>query len=442
MQPPAAMLTGGTRRWRNLQKYLLNLGSHNQAVMAALISLDKLLEWGDLNVSTGPALELQENITASFKFVTQTISDNLFSGSLQEDDIMDRWIAAIFLLAWIQVLRDRMEQDSESLFPSELADTIITSSHDWNWYSLQLLSCFNSLDSKASHLSGPALLSPKALKAVSRYPIQIISCDYEEFRGEQQPFDDDQEFRKLSTSATSGASELGDSGIIAPSLSTYDVKKIVLRAILQPGAEWYLKTQAYCRQVSALDKHHRKRFTPDTEIDVALTGKRLQNKLWDLWAQRPAAISLTSEELSNSVAPDVATRFQEISNVYLASFWIFFVYLHRVCWWHLPHTRIVSSALEETWKHMQNSFGESSNSSQQKTIHPALMWPAFLLGTEREDGSQQGWAIEQLKTLGKCRPVLSTEKQHQDTLPPFRISQGATRNAIKTGLLLEALIQK
>ncbi|KAF2855534.1 hypothetical protein T440DRAFT_382121, partial [Plenodomus tracheiphilus IPT5] len=329
VQPPAAMLTGGTRRWRNLQKYLLNLGSQNQAVKASLLSLDKLLEWDDLNASTGPTLELQENITASFKFVTQMIPDDLSSGSPQEDDKMDHWLAAIFLLAWIQVLRDRAEQDSESLFPSELADTIITSSHDWNWYSLQLLSWLNALDSKASHLSGPALLSPKALKVVSRYPIQIISCDYEEFKGKQQPFDDDQEFRKLSTSAESGASEHGDSGIIVPSLSSCDVKEIVLRAILQPAAEWYLETQAYCRQISALDKHHQKRFTPDTEINVALTGKRLQIKLFDLWAQRPAAISLTSEELSKSVAPDMATRLQEISSIYLASFWILFVYLHR-----------------------------------------------------------------------------------------------------------------
>ncbi|KAM0558109.1 hypothetical protein ACHAPJ_005276 [Fusarium lateritium] len=355
---------------------------------------------------------------------------------------MDEWLAAIFLLAWIQVLRDRAEKESKSLFPSELADIIITCSYDWNWYSRQLLSWFNSLDSKASHLSGPALLSAKALKVVSRHPIQIISCDYEESKGRQDSLDDGQEFRAMSLSTASGVSEHGDSAVIVPALSSCDVKEIVLRAILQPAAEWYLETQAYCRQISALDKHHQKRFTPDTEIKVALAGKRLHNKLWDLWAQRPSAISLTSAELSRSVAPDVASRLQEISSVYLASFWILFVYLHRVCWWHLSHTGAVSGALEETWKHMQNSYGEEDNNSQQKTVHPALMWPVFLFGAECKDELRRSWAIEQLKALSRVRPVLKSETNNQDNLPAFRMSQGATRNAKRAALLLEALIKK
>ncbi|KAF4969433.1 hypothetical protein FSARC_3364 [Fusarium sarcochroum] len=442
MQPPAAMLMGGIKKWRNLQRYLVDLGSHNKAVMHALLCLDKILEWDSLNDSKGPTEQLQGNTQNSFKNATRMIQESLSSTPCDENDKMDEWLATTFLLAWIQVLRDSVEQDSKSLFPSELADIIITSSYDWNWYSRQLLSWFNSLDSKASHLSGPALLSAKSLKVVSRYPIQIISCDYEESKGRQDSLDDGQEFRAMSASTASGVSEHGDSAIIVPALSSCDVKEIVLRAILQPAAEWYLETQAYCRQISALDKHHQKRFTPDTEIKVALAGKRLHNKLWDLWAQRPSAISLTSAELSKSVAPDVAARLQEISSVYLASFWILFVYLHRVCWWHLSHTGAVSGALEETWKHMQNSYGEEDKNSQQKTVHPALMWPVFLFGAECKDEVRRSWAIGQLQALSRVRPVLKSEEKNQDTLPAFRMSQGATRNAKRAALLLEALIKK
>ncbi|KAM0208986.1 hypothetical protein ACHAQI_006682 [Fusarium lateritium] len=308
MQPPAAMLMGGIKKWRHLQRYLVDLGSRNKAVMHALLCLDKILEWDSLNDFKGPTRELQKDTQNSCRRATGIIQENLLSTPDEENDKMDEWLAAIFLLAWIQVLRDRVEQDSKSLFPSELADIIITSSYDWNWYSRQLLSWFNSLDSKASHLSGPALLSTKALTVVSRYPIQIISCDYEESKGRQNSLDDGQEFRAMSLSTASGVSEHGDSAIIVPTLSSCDVKEIVLRAILQPAAEWYLETQAYCRQISALDKHHQERFTLDTEIKVALAGKRLYNKVWDLWAQRPSVISLTSTELSRSVALDVAAR--------------------------------------------------------------------------------------------------------------------------------------
>uniref|UniRef100_A0A0D2Y1T5 Uncharacterized protein n=1 Tax=Fusarium oxysporum (strain Fo5176) TaxID=660025 RepID=A0A0D2Y1T5_FUSOF len=63
MQPPAAMLMGGIKKWRHLQQYLVNLASRNDAVISSK---------------------------------------------------MDGWLAAIFLLAWIQVLRDRVEHDKRT----------------------------------------------------------------------------------------------------------------------------------------------------------------------------------------------------------------------------------------------------------------------------------------------------------------------------------------
>ncbi|CAJ0551523.1 Ff.00g114530.m01.CDS01 [Fusarium sp. VM40] len=442
MQPPTAMLMGGIKKWRHLQQYLRNLASHNDTVMNALLGLDRLLEWDNISGSTAPKRQLQDHIHSSFNITTRTIQEDISLSPCDINSNMDDWLAAIFLLAWIQVLRDRVEHDSESPFPTELTNTIITCSYDWNWYSRQLLSWFNSLDSKSSHLSGPTLLSPKALQVMSQYPIQIISCDYKESKYRRDSLDDDKDFQALSQSPLSEVSEHGDSGIVVPAKSPCDVKEIVLRALLQPAAKWYLKTQAYCRRISALDKHHQERFTPDAEIRVALEGKQIHRKLWDLWAQCPFIISLSTAELSTSIAPDVATRVQEISNIYLASFWILFIYLHRICWWHLPHTKAVTGALEKTWEHIKNSYGEADDVSQEMTVHPALMWPVFLFGAECKNAEQRIWAIEQLKALGKTRPVLKSQNQNLETLPAFRISHGATRNAKQASLLLEALTQK
>ncbi|EXL68033.1 hypothetical protein FOPG_15879 [Fusarium oxysporum f. sp. conglutinans race 2 54008] len=177
-------------------------------------------------------------------------------------------------------------------------------------------------------------------------------------------------------------------------------------------------------------------------MKVALEGKRIDSKLWDLWAQCPSVISLSTAELSMSVAPDVATRVQEVSSVYLASFWILFVYLHRVCWWHVPHTEAVKDALEKTWEHMKNSYGEPDKKIQQKTVQPALMWPVFLFGAECEADEHCSRAIEQLKALGRARPVLKSQSQNLETLPAFHISHGATRNTKRAALLLEALTRK
>lgn len=177
-------------------------------------------------------------------------------------------------------------------------------------------------------------------------------------------------------------------------------------------------------------------------MKVALAGKQIESKLWDLWAQCPSVICLSTAELSMSLTPDLATRVQEVSSVYLASFWILHVYLHRVCWWHLPHTEAVKGALQRTWEHMKNSYGERDSSVQQKTVHPALMWPVYLFGAECEADEQRRWAIEQLKALGRTRPVLKSQSQDLETLPEFCISHGATRNSKRASLLLEALVQQ
>lgn len=442
MQPPGAMLMGGIKKWRHLQRYLVNLASRNEAVMTALWCLDTQLERDGICNSVSSARHHQNHIRNSFNTTTYLIQQDLSLIQCGTSSKIDYWLAALFLLAWSQVLCDRVEHNSESLFPTDLADIIITCSHDWNWYSRQLLSWFNSFDSKASHLGGPSLLSSKALHIVSQYPIQITSCNYEELKHRSESPDGDEDIRSISQTPLSGVSEHEDGGIAVPARSPCDLKEMVLKAILQSAAEWYLRTQACCRQISALDKHHCKRFTPDAEMKVAMEGKQIESKLWDLWAQCPSVICLSTAELSMSVTPDLATRVQEVSSVYLASFWILLVYLHRVCWWHLPHTEAVKDALRRTWEHMKNSYGERDSKIQQKTVHPALMWPVYLFGAECEADEQRSWAIEQLKALGRARPVLKSENQNLETLPEFRISHGATRNATRASLLLGALVQQ
>ena len=85
----------------------------------------------------------------------------------------DVLLAAIFLLAWFEVVRDQVFD--QRLFPGELAGQIITSEGSRNRYSKQLLQWFSILDSKASHLGGQHLLSQKSLQVVSEHHTQINS---------------------------------------------------------------------------------------------------------------------------------------------------------------------------------------------------------------------------------------------------------------------------
>ena len=120
-------------------------------------------------------------------------------------------------------------------------------------------------------------------------------------------------------------------------------------------------------------------------------------------------------------------------------------------------------------------------------MHPALLWPLFLFGSECMSDERRAWAIEQLEALGEAKPVrggninnnnnnndnhghsttttatttttgtnkgtiaqetemgggVSREGEEVTTtagLPPFKLSAGATRNAKRAAVLLRELI--
>ncbi|KAL2201823.1 hypothetical protein CC79DRAFT_1377291 [Sarocladium strictum] len=468
-QPSAAMLMGGFKKWRHLQTYLLHLSSKQGVVQDALLCLEDILSH-ELGMQSSTSSD--KDMTSDARF--QHAKDHLIQVCSGNEDEMsskclEHLLAALYLLAWVEVIRLKQpERTEETTFPSEQADMIIVQGDGkWNRYSRQLLSCFNSLDAKACHLGGSPILSEKALAVVSRYPIQITDCGYDDEANDGAA--ESKETLVLSSSpnepetfqqgyyhpeeAATAASQLAK-GII-------DTKQVVLRAVLQPVAEWYLRTQVYFRHITCLDKHRRPRFTPEDELQVSLRGRQIQSELEDLWEERPTIVSLTAADLAQTMAPDVASRMHEVFGVYLASYWILFVYLHRVCWWHLPHTTTVTNALSQTWKNLQSSYSSSEEETEEeqqqeegrrsgshlkkkkkRTVHPALMWPVFIYGSETMCDSEQKWAVEQIKRLALPRPIVMESDGYKcsDRLPPLRLSQGVTQNALRAGMLLEALI--
>jgi hypothetical protein len=454
VQPPAAILVSGVHKWRRLRSYLVRMSEHNRAVASALFSLIETLTIDEATEQPGPnnkssmhqALEWHEAAQREIEFMISR------HGEI-EQKTKDQLLAAIFLLAWFEVIRDQVTD--QTLFPGDLADRVITSNATWNPYSRQLLQWLNTLDSKATHLGGQHLLSPKSLHVVSQHPTQISTTDGS---------DDEHSDHDSPGDATNASSVGSNSFVFSPNQTHHhhrqhdlfpdcsqrnsvthasigQMKQILLNTILQPALDWYLTSQSYCRHISSHDRHHRKRFTVKDEYEVITACKQLEMELFRLWRQRPMIITLMASQLAQIVCADVAVRLEEIFSIYLASFWILFVYLHRVSWWALPHSETAQGALEEAWRNMQRSYGEVVNGGRKKVVHPALLWPLFLFGSECMDESRRNWAIDQLEALGEAKPVVGDEDV-DDVLPPFRLSAGATRNAKRAALLLRELIKR
>jgi len=454
-QPPASILITGVWKWRRLQSYFTKLSHQHRVVASALFAIIELLAKDDQSVtradtldsltSMGPALQLHQAATKEVEV--------MMSREWQNSIARDALLASIFLLAWFEVVRDQVYD--QKLFPGELAEQIITSSGSWNRYSRQLLQWFNTLDSKASHLGGQHLLSQRALQVVSEHHTQINADDSsDEHQSDDEKTRDsvfspnNQSQNQNPSPNTTAASTLSprDDAATLPFVSNNgfkslrQMKTVLLNTILQPALDWYQSTQKYCRHISSHDRYHRSRFTVKDEYEVVIACKQLELELMHLWRQRPQIIRLSISQLREIVCIDVAGRLEAIFSLYMASFWILFVYLHRVVWWHLPHSEMAARALEETWWNLQSSFSEDVE-GEKKVVHPALLWPLFMFGSECGDEARRQWAIEQLLALGEASTVVSYDDEGE-SLAPFKLSLGATRNAKRAAVLLKELVRR
>lgn len=314
VQPPAAILIGGLNRWRRLQQYLCKLSDDSRAVHDALMCIVEFLMLDENSNDQCSRQKAMDRIFERHATACEEIRQKLSKHSGAKAKVKEPMLAAVFLLAWFEVIRD---QDARSsIFPQELANTVITDETPWNRYSQQLLSWLKTLDSKASHLGGQHLLSPKSLAVVARYPTQITSS----VDGDRDKDQEDPDMSMSDASPQSSQHSPCDTNTNPIPLKLGQVKQVMLNTMLQPALEWYMTSQGYCRRISAHDKHHRSRFTSEDEFEVVVACKQLESELFELWDVRPAIISLPTEQLAQVLSSDLAVRLDEIFSVYLASF--------------------------------------------------------------------------------------------------------------------------
>lgn len=193
--------------------------------------------------------------------------------------------------------------------------------------------------------------------------------------------------------------------------------------------------------------------TPSTtNLKVATACRGFEKELQDLWSQRPRVMDITAVELGAIVCQDIALKLEELFSVYAAAFWVHFIYIHRVAWWNLPHSNIAKTALEETWRMLRRSRGQSERHTEEEeigvscprsAIHPGLMWPLLLFGCETPDPFRQDWAVTRLKKLREASAGgQALEEKSNNELPSFRLAEKGAQNAMRASVVLKELVQR
>ena len=109
----------------------MRLAEQHQAVASALNALLELLALDE--TTQQPDLNGKRSMSAALSWHNAARDEIALQMSRHQDiNQKDQLLASIFLLAWFEVIRDQVSD--QSLFPRELADRIIT--EDATWYVL------------------------------------------------------------------------------------------------------------------------------------------------------------------------------------------------------------------------------------------------------------------------------------------------------------------
>ncbi|OBT70774.1 hypothetical protein VF21_10144 [Pseudogymnoascus sp. 05NY08] len=276
-RPPASLVSVDPAGWYQMQQYLLRTASSHSVVMDALLALTQLISVRESTLRSSSSSQWR------MVFELQQRSCRELGERRVDEKSQNALLAAIFLLAWFEVICD--EQDAHrSNFPTDLAESVIRGSARWNSASRRLLQWLNSFDAKASHMGGRQLLTPKSLEVVlqHRFERSYRTVDSGDSENETVSNDSEEDDRNGSAAVFTQARKRRASSrsfTTRSFITPREIKMNVFNAIMQPALEFHLVSQSYSRKIGTHDRHHRSRNTVEDEYEVVTACKTIDTEL-------------------------------------------------------------------------------------------------------------------------------------------------------------------
>lgn len=401
---PASLLAMDLSGMQLLRDYVRATALKNDAVRCAYLALTLLyIEHGSDYSATAMALPSELN-AVQLQHVACHLLQKEAASTVSIAPDTDCLLVAVFLLAWFDVIRDQGRGGLD--FPSQAADSIITSKTHWSPRSRLLLKCLSSVDAKASLLRTKLLFPSSSLVEMYKHRSQIeggldgagkSGPSHGMVENVVQSVDDAADPFSMSHSDSEWA---GNDAQRHHEISPLHIMQMqTFDCLLQPALEFHIISLGYLRKVTLHQHHQRSRGTVEDEFDVVTACGHFESELLDMWARRPTILDIKSAELIKVVSQSVAKSLLRTLCVYVATFWSHFLHLHRTAWWPLSLSDQGNAALDRMWETMHSNPFEK-DSLKDEGLHPGLIWPLFLFGIECKTQSQQIWALHQMENFG------------------------------------------
>ncbi|KAF5655338.1 hypothetical protein FHETE_11200 [Fusarium heterosporum] len=333
--------------WNSIKRYLSHLATTTPAISAAIQALETLYQSlvGNEDISSG----LSKYFAAKSLYI-----------SLQDDRTSDLELVLIaaFLLTCFEVV---VQQETiptllkqEGMLITRLEECAETQT--WSPLARRIISWLYLFHTKAMHLGGRGILSPKVITLL-RNSHHISSL----------------------THLRVGHTSIED--------ATND-------AIQQALFHFYVAFQDISLQVSCLNRHHRSRGTLEDETDVDAISKTLEQQLKFLWEGRPLFIDAVLDE--GGVGSDLAN--DQFPNLRLVAILCQTCYHAEVIYHARAYGR--SQSLSPPISDARAAIRQAvDNVSHDQALHPAFLWPLFMYAVETTDTTELDWVVERLNGI-------------------------------------------
>ncbi|EXA33496.1 hypothetical protein FOVG_15217 [Fusarium oxysporum f. sp. pisi HDV247] len=333
--------------WNIAKGYICHLAMSTPAISAAIQAIEtvyqSLLDDGD--ISSG----LSRYFAAKTLYI-----------SLQGDLTCDLELVLItgFLLACFEVVIQQETVPSllkqEGMLIKRLEEC--TEPQTWSALARRIISWLYLFHTKAMHLGGRGILSPKVITLLRKsHHISSLTC-----------------------------LRVGHA----------TVEEAVNDSIQQSLFHFYFEIQDISLQVSCLNRHHRSRGTLKDETDIDTISKTLEKQLQCLWEGRPLFIDAISDEGGFAHGQD-ATLLSELNLV---------ACLCRICY----HAEIIyharaygrSQPLSPSILNARAAIRQGVEKfGSARIIHPAFIWPLFMYAVETTEEDDLEWVLATLQGI-------------------------------------------
>jgi hypothetical protein len=301
-----------------------------------------------------------------------------------QDPDIEAILIATFLLCCFEIVAQHETVSNTLKQKDALVTRLERQQQPWSPVCNRIICWLHLLHTKALHLGGRGLLSPKVLDLL------------------QPP-------RTL----------LPLTSICSTQPSASDV---CLQALQQSLFGFYLELQRISAEVSALNRHHRPRDRPEDELKVDQLSQYIEKRLNFVWQGRPWILDLPAEEISQLVShPNALEDLVLLVRLCAISYYAEVIY-HARGHGKVPYGSASITEARKEIRAIATSAREACYTGG--VLHPAFLWPFFMYSAESTEPEDVDWALESLDLVSNALWSSSSIKELTTDLAKEQLRKG------------------